>query len=305
MKLNRTLISVVIVIVIIAFVGYYFFQNRNQKSSSNSRKNEIAVNENQNVEAIVFTRNITFEVPNNSVINMDSSPNSVIILDKSVSQYNPGDYQDLLAKKAIIIQSFPPLNKNKEIFQNYINERYKATDKITPSIKFATANNGEKAMIKIAHQDDNLDEYVEVINLDSPVIIASSEKTKELTKIASTIKNITNSSEEVTQIRKELQLVGSLLRANLTSDLYTQFITKAKKSMSKDDLQSSLDSSKETLKGTISVNGGIWLKAKNQFVSKPDFKNLGKDKKEVKKGQLVLEKEGDKWLIASLNIPED
>src|SRR3989339_809038 len=116
MKTNFKSIAVVILILILAGGAFYYF--RNKKGGSASQKNNgIAVEESQDVEAVVFARNIVFSVPNNSVINMDSSPNSVIILDKSVSQYNPGDYQDLLAKKAIIIQSFPPLNKNKEIFQ--------------------------------------------------------------------------------------------------------------------------------------------------------------------------------------------
>lgn len=305
MKLNLKTVSITVLVLILAGGAFYFFQNRKTININNGGNNGQSLTNSQDVEAIAFARNVIFAVPNNSVINLDSSTNSVIIVDKSVGQYDPSSYKDLLSKKAIIIQSFPPLNKNKKIFQNYITERYKTTDKITSDIKFTSTNGFKKAVIKITHKDDLPAEYVEVINLDSPVIIASSEKSTQFTKISSTIKNISSASKDVTEIRKELQLVGTLLRTNMTSDLYSQFSSKAQKNMSKKDLQSTLDGAKNTIKNTITVNGGLWLKSKNQFVCKPSFKDPTSSKKEVKKGQLILTKENGKWLISSLDIPKD
>lgn len=303
MKINLKIISIIIFILLIAGGAYYYFQIK--KGNLSSGNNDLTVNNSQEVEAIIFARNITFEVPNNSSINMNSSPNSVIILDKNVGQYDSGSYQDLLTKKAIIIQSFPPMNKNKQIFQNYINERYTTTDKYSSSIEFTTVNNYEKAVVNIDHQKDNFKEYVEILNLDNPVIIVASEKTDGFIKITNTIKNIASADKDVSVIRKQLQLIGTLLRSNLVSDLYSLFSSDYKKNLSLKDFQSNLDNSRENIKSTITVNGGLWLKSKDQFICKPIFKNADLKVKEVKNGQLVMTKENGRWLISSIDLPKD
>ena len=114
---NLKVIIPLIVVVVIGGAAYYFYSNKNKDVT---QQNSISTNNNKGVVAVVFNRNITFEAPSNITINVDSSPNSVIVLDKSITEYNPSSYQELLEKGAIIIQNFPPLNKNKQIFNNFI-----------------------------------------------------------------------------------------------------------------------------------------------------------------------------------------
>ena len=299
---NLKVIIPLIVVVVIGGAAYYFYSNKNKDVT---QQNSISKNNNKGVVAVVFNRNITFEAPSNITINVDSSPNSVIVLDKSITEYNPSSYQELLEKGAIIIQNFPPLNKNKQIFNNFISQKYKSTDKTTSNIDFSQVNGFEAATISVDHLKDNYKEYVVVINLESPVIVVAAKKNAGFDKIVSTIKNISTEDQDAAQIRKQIQLVGTLIRSNMASDLYSQYSQAAKKNLTVEDLKSNLSASQEVLKGAILVNGGLWVKSKNQFICKPIFKNPDKNVKEVKNGQFVFVKEKGKWLISSLDIPKD
>ena len=299
---NLKVIIPLIVVVVIGGAAYYFYSNKNKDVT---QQNSISTNNNKGVVAVVFNRNITFEAPSNITINVDSSPNSVIVLDKSITQYNPSSYQELLEKGAIIIQNFPPLNKNKQIFNNFISQKYKSTDKTTSNIDFSQVNGFEAATISVDHLKDNYKEYVVVVNLESPVIVVAAKKNAGFDKIVSTIKNISTEDQDAAQIRKQIQLVGTLIRSNMASDLYSQYSQAAKKNLTVEDLKSNLSASQEVLKGAILVNGGLWVKSKNQFICKPIFKNPDKNVKEVKNGQFVFVKEKGKWLISSLDIPKD
>ena len=299
---NLKVIIPLIVVVVIGGAAYYFYSNKNKDVT---QQNSISKNNNKGVVAVVFNRNITFEAPSNITINVDSSPNSVIVLDKSITEYNPSSYQELLEKGAIIIQNFPPLNKNKQIFNNFISQKYKSTDKTTSNIDFTQVNGFEAATISVDHLKDNYKEYVVVVNLESPVIVVAAKKNAGFDKIVSTIKNISTEDQDAAQIRKQIQLVGTLIRSNMASDLYSQYSQAAKKNLTVEDLKSNLSASQEVLKGAILVNGGLWVKSKNQFICKPIFKNPDKNVKEVKNGQFVFVKEKGKWLISSLDIPKD
>ncbi|KKQ90644.1 MAG: hypothetical protein UT11_C0001G0009 [Berkelbacteria bacterium GW2011_GWA2_38_9] len=299
---NLKVIIPLIVVVVIGGAAYYFYSNKNKDVT---QQNSISTNNNKGVVAVVFNRNITFEAPSNITINVDSSPNSVIVLDKSITEYNPSSYQELLEKGAIIIQNFPPLNKNKQIFNNFISQKYKSTDKTTSNIDFSQVNGFEAATISVDHLKDNYKEYVVVVNLESPVIVVAAKKNAGFDKIVSTIKNISTEDQDAAQIRKQIQLVGTLIRSNMASDLYSQYSQAAKKNLTVEDLKSNLSASQEVLKGAILVNGGLWVKSKNQFICKPIFKNPDKNVKEVKNGQFVFVKEKGKWLISSLDIPKD
>src|SRR3989339_208747 len=299
---NLKVIIPLIVVVVIGGAAYYFYSNKNKNAT---QQNSISTNNNKGVVAVVFNRNITFEAPSNITINVDSSPNSVIVLDKSITEYNPSSYQELLEKGAIIIQNFPPLNKNKQIFNNFISQKYKSTDKTTSNIDFTQVNGFEAATISVDHLKDNYKEYVVVVNLESPVIVVAAKKNAGFDKIVSTIKNISTEDQDAAQIRKQIQLVGTLIRSNMASDLYSQYSQAAKKNLTVEDLKSNLSASQEVLKGAILVNGGLWVKSKNQFICKPIFKNPDKNVKEVKNGQFVFVKEKGKWLISSLDIPKD
>lgn len=299
---NLKMLVPLIVVVVIAGVAYYLYSKKNEDTK---KQNSITVENSKGVVAVIFNRNVTFEAPNNITINIDSSPNSVIILDKDITKYNPSSYQELLEKGAIIIQNFPPLNSNKQIFNNFISQKYKSTDKTTSDIAFTQINGFEAATINVDHLKDNYKEYVVIINLESPVIVVAAKKNAGFDKIVSTIKNISTGDQDATQIRKQIQLAGTLIRSNMASDLYSQYSQAAKKDLSIEDLKSNLAASQEVVKGAILVNGGLWLKSKNQFICKPIFKNPDKNVKEVKNGQFIFVKEKGKWLISGLDIPKD
>lgn len=299
---NLKILIPLIVVVVIAGVGYYLYSKKNEDTK---KQNAITVENSKGVIAVVFNRNVTFEAPNNITINVDSSPNSVIILDKSITQYNPSSYQELLEKGAIIIQNFPPLNNNKQVFKNFISQKYKSTDQTTSKIEFTQINGFEAATINVDHLKDNYKEYVVIINLESPVIVVAAKKNAGFDKIVSTIDNISTGDQNATQIRKQIQLTGTLIRSNMASDLYSQYSQTAKKDLTIEDLKSNLAASKEVVKGAILVNGGLWLKSKNQFICKPIFKNPDPKVKEIKNGQFIFVKEKGKWLISSLDIPKD
>ena len=299
---NLKMLIPLITVIVIVGAAYYFYSKKNEDVK---KQNSISIENSKGVVAVVFNRNIIFEAPNNITINVDSSPNSVIILDKSITQYNPSSYQELLEKGAIIIQNFPALNKNKQIFNNFVSQKYKSTDKTTSSIEFTQINGFEAATIDVDHIKDNYKEHVVIINMESPVIVVAAKKNAGFDKIVSTIKNISTEDQDAAQIRKQIQLVGTLIRSNMASDLYSQYSQAAKKSLTLEDLKSNLSASQEVVKGAILVNGGLLLKSKNQFICKPIFKNPDKNVKEVKNGQFVFVKEKGKWLISSLDIPKD
>lgn len=300
---NQKLILSIVIVVILVAVGFFIFQ-RNDKSSTATDTGLISNIAGQETKAVIFSRNVIFTLPPNHTINIDASPSSVIIFNNKVGDFSIGDYQNLLSKKAIVIQSYPPLNKNDEIFKSYVNQKYQSNDQTEAKVSFEKISDYQAASINLNHKDKNYTEYLKIINLESPVIIVASNDSKEFKTIASSMKNLDRSDETYSNIRQQVQLIGTLMRTGMASDLYSLLSTKYKKELSKDEIKSILENSKENRKKVIAVNGGLLMTAKKEFLLKPVFKNP-QDSADVKAGQIILTQENDQWLISEFTIPKD
>lgn len=301
---KKTLILLIAIIVVaLSVVGYLIYRRQNNAVDS-SGTSLISDSASQKTKAVIFSRNIVFTLPSNHIINIDSSPSSVIVFNKDTGDFSIGDYQSLLGKKAIVIQSYPPLNKNDQIFKNYVSKKYQSTDQIESKVDFEEINGYQSASININHKDKDFTEFLKIINLENPIIIAAAKDSQEITTIAGSIQNIDQSDEVYSEIRKQVQLIGTLMKSNMASELYSMLSAKYQKTLTADGLKSVLADAKENLKKAIIVNGGLLMTGKNEFLIKPVFKNP-EDSADIKAGQIKLVKEGNRWLISEFTLPKD
>lgn len=305
LKMNSKILIIVVAIIVLGVLGYLFSQRKfNSSDSTSNGSNLIGNTAGQVTQAVIFSRNIVFTLPSNHIINIDASPGSVVVFSKDTSDYSIGDYQSLLAKKAIVIQSYAPLNKNDTFFKNYITQKYRSTDQIESKVDFEKINGYESASVNIKHKDKDFTEYLKIVNLESPVIIAAAQNSKELSTIANTIKNLDQGDKSYADIRQQVQLIGTLMKSDMSSELYSLFSAKYRKTVTVDTLKNTLADAKENLKKAIIVNGGLLMTGKNEFLVKPVFKNL-QDKTDVQAGQIKLTKEGNQWLVSEFIVPKD
>lgn len=248
--------------------------------------------------------NYLFGVPENYKADVNSAPGSVIVLGDYVESFNPNDYQGLLNKGIIVLQSFPSLNKNDNFFEKYVRKLYKSSEARDVDISFEQIDKNKVSTVVIRDKDGKTSEFIKVVNLVKPVIIASSGPSEALNYILRSIRNIEPQDRYIEEIKNQIMLVGPLLKSSMNEELYSLFSKEAKEKISESDFEIILGDSRGILNRNINLNGGLFDLSKNMFSCRLIFVDP-ENKPDVRMGKLVLVKEKGEWLVSELEIPKD
>src|SRR3990167_5796570 len=173
----------VVIIIAVGYVGYRYFNQSNQAEI----KNEIQAS--GATKAVSFSQGISFTLPADHKVNFFSGSSSLII-PKAVTEYDLKNYQETLDQGIIIVQTITAFNENNEVFEQYINSRFKSNDKISVEVKFTDLNKKRLATVNLDHLDDDFQEIIKVLNLAHPVLLAASKSSDKIDEIINSVENI-------------------------------------------------------------------------------------------------------------------
>lgn len=288
-KYWKFIIPIIILAVVVA--GYFiFFFNKNSSG---------------NIEFIDLAKNYKFVIPKNYKVNPNANQKSLIIINENAKQYDPNNYEDLVNNKAIIIQSYTKFNKNDEIFEQYIKKNFPSNDKREIEINFEEINGNKVADIKVNYKGTNEKEYIKIINSYYSVLISSVELSEEYNSIVKSITEIDEKNKDYFYLTNQIRLIGGLLNANMSNEIYSLFTEEYKNKFSENDIKEILQKSEKMCQRPISFVGGELNNNNNEFSIRLIMINPD-DAKEVRyDSRLVLKKEKGEWLINEIKIAED
>jgi len=280
-------------VLIIVAVGIFYFIKTNKFQNAASEKTEF----------INFAKNFRFVISEGYKVDADRHQGeTTTLMREDIESYNPNAYVDILTRGGIVIQSFPISNNNNESFEKYVRQKYES-DVADVDINFEQINENKVATVNMYNKTTKIAEFIKIVNLANPVIIASFGPSEALTTIVESINNIDEDSK-LREIKNQVIALASLMQANRATEIYSLFTKDLKKHMSETDFKSVFRNSQETVQKQMNFNGGALNSKVNEFEGRIMFINP-ENKEEFIHAKLGLRKEKDKWLIFKLEIPKD
>lgn len=280
----------VLIVAIIFYIAWYFFVQNGQFKTSD-------------FQYISFSNNFSVDIPDNFLADDFSNAEAVVLYDKN-KKINANDLKDLLLNDAILIQSFAPLDQNNELFEKYIRQQYKSNDNADVDITFDKNNKTDIATLKIQNKSTNeLSEYIKIINLENPIIIDASKDSETMDTMLKSASNI-NTNKNLTTIKNKLIFIGTLLKAQMASEIRNIFTEDYKEKISDSRFSEIIKNSQQMLQKQINLNGGVLNNKDNEFTCKIIFADPLQTGKNYL-GEVTLKKIKGQWQIASIDLPED
>ncbi len=293
-KTNLKYILPTVGILIIIVVGIFYFV-KTDKSHNTTDNKTVFIN---------FANNYQFEIPENFGVSVDRHQGeTTILMNKDIEYYNPNVYIEILNKNGIVIQSFPTFNKNDEFFEKYVKEKYQSSV-ADVDINFEQVKGNKVALVNIYNKTTQVTEFIKIVNLVHPVIIAASGTSEALSAVVGSIKNIDEKDDKLEEIKNQVMALASLMQANMTTEIYSLFTEDLKKQMNETDFKSIFRNSQEIMQKQMSFNGGTLDNKAKEFEGRVIFIDP-ENKDKFLYAKFGLKKEKNKWLIFKLELPKD
>lgn len=285
----KVVIGLIIIGVIVFLTWYFLFQ-----SSVVGRSDQQYIN---------FANSYLVDIPENFLVDDFSNP-SVVILYAKDTQLNTKDVKDVLLKNGIIIQPFSPLEEDNDLFEKYVKNKHTSNDNADIKTSFEEENKHKIATLEVSNKSSQeLNEYIKIINLINPIMIDSSKESEAMNLMVQTASDI-SFQKNILEIKNRLITIGTLLKAQMSSDIYAMFDDNYKKEISEAKFQETIKNSQNMLQRQISLNGGILNKKDDEFDCKIIFADplqVGNDFM----GEIKLKKNKNKWQIVKIELPKD
>lgn len=285
----KLVVGLAIIGLAIFLIWYFLFQ-----SSNIDRSDQQYIN---------FANSYSVDIPENFLVDDFSNP-SVVILYAKDTQLNTKDVKDVLLNNGIIIQPFSPLEENNDLFEKYIKNKYTSNDNADIKTSFEEKNKHNIATLEVTNKSSQeLNEYIKIINLINPIMIDSSKKSEAMNLMVQTASDI-NFQKNILEIKNRLITIGTLLKAQMSSEIYSMFNDNYKKEISEAKFQETIKNSQNMLQRQINLNGGILNKKNDEFDCKIIFADplqIGNDFM----GEIKLKKYKNQWQISKIELPKD